>query len=63
MTRYARQRGLQNKSILNEKQREWIICRPKSINILPRSVNNATLSIFTSLERRELAERCMKAVP
>ena len=57
-TRQARRRGLQNKSILNKKQREWIICSPKSIlNILPRSVNNATLSIFTSSERRELAER------
>ena len=41
-TREARRRGLQNKSILNEKQREWIICSPKSIlNIRPRSVNNA----------------------
>ena len=57
-TRQARGRGLQSKSILNEKQREWIICSPKSIlNIIPRSVNNATLSIFTSSERRELAER------
>ena len=26
-----RRRGLQNKSILNEKQREWMICNPKSI--------------------------------
>ena len=48
-TRQTRRRGLQNKSILHAKQREWIICSPKSIlNILPRSVNNATLSIFTS---------------
>ena len=46
----ARRRGLQNKSILHAKQREWIICSPKSIlNILPRSGNNVTLSIFTSL--------------
>ena len=56
-TRQARRRGLQNKSILNDKQRELIICNPKSIlNILPRSVNNATLSIFTSSGRREHGE-------
>ena len=30
-TRQARRRGLQNKSILNEKQRELIICSPKNI--------------------------------
>ena len=49
--------AFQNKSVLNKKQREWIICSLKSIlNILSRSVNNATLSIFTSSARRELAE-------
>ena len=58
-SRQARRRGLQNKRILNAKQREWIICSPNSIlNILPRSVNNATLSTITSAGRRELTDMC-----
>ena len=48
-------RVLQNKIILHAKQRESIILYSQH---RPRSVSNATLSIFASSKRRELAESC-----